>query len=132
MDADSELQRHHKASRDALAVVRAVHAALDRPLSGGPSRESTQAILDAARRAVPRQAVPHPCTVRCWRVGAPSGLDERGRCLECGSPGVRSDKEEYESLVSPEVVARLCEQLMLFRDAVEHPAVLAAAAVGAL
>ncbi len=114
-----------------MSVIRAVHAALDRPLSGGPTREDTEKLLDAARRAVSRQEVPHPCTVRCWRIGAAADLDGRGRCMECGSPGTYSDTEDYERLATPELVVALCEQLISFRDALEHPAVLAAAAVGA-
>jgi hypothetical protein len=131
MSENSELQRHHRASRDALSVIRAVHEALSKPLGVGPSREDLERLLDAARRAVSRQEVPHPCTVRCWRIGAPADLNERGTCTECGSPGTRSDPEDFGRLATPEVVLAVCEQLVSFRDAVEHPAVLAAAAVGA-
>lgn len=34
----------------------------------------------------PDKRNPHPCVTRCWRVGGPVDLDERGVCQECGVP----------------------------------------------
>lgn len=34
----------------------------------------------------PGKRDPHPCVTRCFRVGGPVDLDERGKCPECGMP----------------------------------------------
>jgi len=49
----------------------------------------------------------HPCLTRCWRIGAPSALDEKGTCMECGRP-----------LVLPE--AAKCAGCEAFRDLLDR------------
>ncbi len=111
----------------ARGVIRAVDRALGSAVGAGPPPEAVKALLEAARLAVPRKMVPHPCTIRCWRVGGACDIQEDGRCMECGSPGIKSDPVEFAKLCSPEVVLSLCESLVGMREVLGHPAVLAAA-----
>lgn len=111
----------------ARSVIRAVDRALSAAKGLGPLPEGLTALLDAARRAVPKKLDPHPCSVRCWRVGGASDLDERGKCLECGSPGIGTDDHDFKKICTPEAVVSLCEALLASREVLEHPAVLAAA-----
>lgn len=111
----------------ARGVIRAVRDALGRAVEAGPPPPSLASLLDAARRAVPRKLDPHPCTVRCWRVGGACDLQADGKCMECGSPGIRTDDEDFRRLCGPEEVVALCEALLASREVLGHPAVLAAA-----
>lgn len=88
-------------------------------------------VIELVRRvaddAVMRAEVPHPCTVRCFRVGAPSDLYEDGKCMECGWDG-RSRKRPsvlpFEDAVSPLLVGRICDDWLSMREALRRPEVL--------
>ena len=34
----------------------------------------------------PKPLPPHPCSVRCWRVGIAASINGDGACNECGMP----------------------------------------------
>jgi len=81
-------------------------------------RKEVQALLEAAVAAVPYRQEPHPCTVRCWRVGVAIRVDERGVCAECSHDGVMSEPRALAELVAarPDMVVRVCEELLLLRE----------------
>jgi hypothetical protein len=94
-----------------------------------PRTGDAELVLGAARKAVPRTLDPHPCTVRCPRVGVSCGLYPDGRCTECGSDDRTSDPAELEKLVRerPELLVSVCEGFLLLRKALDQPGVLDAA-----
>jgi hypothetical protein len=72
--------------------------------------------------------VTHPCTIRCWRVGAPSGLDENGVCLECGRPTPRpeDDPRRFLRLVPDPPPPTKEERITITVDGEEFDTILAA------
>jgi hypothetical protein len=91
--------------------------------------EDVRLLLEAAKRAVPRPLDPHPCTVRCPRVGVSCDIYPNGKCSECGGVAIDSDPRELALLVErrPELVVAVCESFLLMRTLLDSPAVMAAA-----
>ena len=87
--------------------------------------EEVGRILGAACGCCDVKLDPHPCLRRCWRVGAPADIDERGRCMECGSDGVvRARPGQYMASVRPEDVVRLAEGWLALRRSLDEAGVL--------
>ncbi len=94
-----------------------------------PSEADVLSLLEAARRAVPHVLDPHPCTVRCPRVGVPCDIYPDGKCTECGGDASRSDPGPMLAKLEmrPDLLVALCEGFLILRRTVGHPAVLGAA-----
>lgn len=52
---------------------------------GKPKLELTLDELEGLLSSV--KLKPHPCSIRCLRIGSPCGIDKNGLCLECGWNG---------------------------------------------
>lgn len=52
---------------------------------GKPKLELTLDELEGLLSSV--KLKPHPCSIRCLRVGSPCDIDENGLCLECSWNG---------------------------------------------
>jgi hypothetical protein len=94
-----------------------------------PPEAEVLALLEAARKAIPHSLDPHPCTVRCPRVGVPCDVYPDGKCMECSGDARRSDPRPMLAKLKmrPELLVSLCEGFLILRRTMDNPAVLSAA-----
>jgi len=66
--------------------------------------------------------VPHPCSVRCWRIGSAFSVQPGERCQECGWRGMTDPYEagvEYVKSFPPTVALSLIAELERLRAELE-------------
>jgi len=70
-----------------------------------------------AKAAMPGKPLdPHPCSVRCFRVGVPIPVDPGERCSECSWRGIRETSTVgFHAAASPSAVLTLIAELRALR-----------------
>lgn len=68
-----------------------------------------EALEPFAAMATKRRLEPHPCSIRCWRVGVQCSIED-GVCTECGLRA-RTDEEMSDARFTESQLRKAAEEI---------------------